>query len=179
MKAHVEAGIGNSDHNLITVKISVDTPPNIQQQPRRLWHYKKADVNGLQSFFKLFPWERHCFYNNNINDAVSNFTETVLHGMNKFIPSSFSKSNSNSKIFSKEATKAARQKKASHKKYKRNKISYEEYQATRKNCKTICAKEAKRADNKKANQAAELKISDRNLYLMVASVIFRKRLFQR
>ena len=29
IEAHVEAGIGNSDHNLITVKISVDTPPNI------------------------------------------------------------------------------------------------------------------------------------------------------
>ena len=37
-------------------------------------------------------------------------------------------------------------------------------------CKNICAKEAKRADNKKAGQAAELKMSDRNFYQMVASV---------
>ena len=172
MKAHVEAWkwIGNSDHNLITVKIFVDTPPNIQHQPRPLLHYYKADLDGLRSFLELFSWERHCFYNNNINDAVSNFTETVLHGMNKFIPSSFSKPNSNSKIISKEATKAARQNKTAHKKYKRNIISYEEYQAIRKNCKTICAKEAKTADNKKAGQKAELKISDRNFYQMVTSV---------
>ena len=87
--------------------------------------------------------------------------------MNKFIPSSFSKLNSTSKIFSKEATKAARQNKAVHKKYKRNKISYEEYQAIRKNCKNIhlMFKRSERAD-----QAAELKISDRNFYQMVASV---------
>ena len=84
--------------------------------------------------------------------------------MNKFIPSSISKLNSNSKIFSKEATRAARQKKAAHKKCKRNKISYKKYQAIRKNCKNICAKEAKRADNKKAKQAADLKISDRNFF---------------
>ena len=95
--------------------------------------YNKADLNSLRSFFQLFPLESHCFYNNNINDAVSNFTETVLQGMNKFIPLSVSKLNSNSKIFSKEAAKAATQNKAAYKKYKRNKISCEKYQAISKN----------------------------------------------
>ena len=80
MKAHVEAGIGTSDHNLITVETSVGTPPETQQQPRRLWHFKKGDLDGLRYFYKLFPWESHCFYNNNIDDAVSNFTATVLIG---------------------------------------------------------------------------------------------------
>ena len=44
------AGIGTSDHNLITVEISVGTPPETQQQPRRLWHFNKADLDGLRSF---------------------------------------------------------------------------------------------------------------------------------
>jgi len=170
MEAHVEAGIGNSDHNLITTKISVETPPEFGQQPRRLWHFNKADFDGLRSYYQNFPWERHCFYNNNIDDAVSNFTEAVLHGMNKFIPSSFSNSNSNFKIFSKEATKAAQSNKTAHKKYKRNEIPYEEYRAIRTKCKQICAREWKRALNKKANMDFELKISDRNFYQMVGSI---------
>ena len=80
MEARVEAGIGNLDHNLITIKIYVKHHLNTDSS---LWLLNQADYDGLRSFYQRFHWDSHCFYTNQIDDAVFNFSKTVLHRIPK------------------------------------------------------------------------------------------------
>ena len=180
MKANVESGIGNSDHRLVTTSVQIVPPPENLPPTRHIWNFSKGDYVGLGKFYEGFPWEMHCFGNQNektddsdvkydINSVVQKFTDTVLHGMSRYIPNSYVTSKVKKK-FSKKSAKAVREKKCAFNKYLKNKISYEEYRAIRNHSSKVCDEEARKIDKAKADKAASYTISDRQFYKLVGSV---------
>lgn len=83
----VGAPLGSSDHCLVRSKVSITTycrPSGM----RRVWHYKSADWDGLREFYASYPWKRICFSSDDPSYCADTIADTILQGMECFIPSS-------------------------------------------------------------------------------------------
>ena len=74
----------NCHHQIIHAEIDfkVFFPPPYQ---RKIWHYNRADYEGLRNCVNNFDWER-AFSNNHIEKQVEIFNHTIQNIVSNFIP---------------------------------------------------------------------------------------------
>ena len=72
-------------HQIVYGKLNFRIPPPPPSE-RTIWHYNRADLDGLQRSLKNFPWEHHLNLNQNIDWQVKTFNQTILNVMSNFIP---------------------------------------------------------------------------------------------
>ena len=72
-------------HNIIYCKINFHIPPPPPHE-RKIWHYSRANIEGLKRSISQFPWRQHLSLNQDPNWQVKSFTEIVLNVMSNFIP---------------------------------------------------------------------------------------------
>jgi hypothetical protein len=159
--------IGSSDHALISTSISMETPLSEKPISRKIWQYAKADYSGLRKFFTGFPWEFHCLQGNDADVAAVRFTETVLHGMEKFIPTKFSNNLKRDNRFSQKSASAVKEKRSAYRKFIEGTIDYSNYRDIRNAAKKICDKEADAYNSNIASSISGLSVSDRQFYQAV------------
>lgn len=82
----VTSPIGNSDHCLITAACSTQKQPLPPSCKRTIWHYQKADWDGLRNYFASFPWNQTCFATKDPSKVSEGITEVIQTGMDTFIP---------------------------------------------------------------------------------------------
>lgn len=70
---------------LVHCKISVRTPP-LPSSEQRVWYYQRANVGAIQRSLTEFPWDEQFLQNENVNEQVKIFTDTVLNVMSNFVP---------------------------------------------------------------------------------------------
>ncbi|XP_063636069.1 uncharacterized protein LOC134806671 [Cydia splendana] len=82
------APLGSSDHCL--VRSVVTTERTGQSRPsglRRVWHYGSADWDGLREFYASYPWGQLCFSSDDLDNCAKFVADTILLGMECFVPS--------------------------------------------------------------------------------------------
>lgn len=85
----VDAPLGSSDHCLIrTLAPCTRTDPPRPTSLRRLWQYKSADWDGLREYYASYPWRQLCFTSEDPDTCAAAVSETILAGMEYFIPNS-------------------------------------------------------------------------------------------
>ena len=82
----VSSPLGSSDHCLVTVTSSYAPPPPLPSTSRRLWHFDRTQRSELSHFFTDFPWGDCCFRSGDSDRATVSVTETVLAGMEAYVP---------------------------------------------------------------------------------------------
>ena len=83
----VSSPLGNYDHCLITLRH--DLLPHLDRPlvPHRVFHYSKADWDSLRTFYSSHPCSSG--FSNDPSSFASFITDTILLGMDLFIPSSY------------------------------------------------------------------------------------------
>ena len=83
----VEAPLGSSDHCLVRTQVPCThyNPPRSGGW-RRVWHYKSADWDGLREFYASYPWRQLCFATADPSICAASVAETILVGMECYIP---------------------------------------------------------------------------------------------
>ena len=167
----VKPKIGNSDHELVESKVSLCKCKRSKTVPRRIWHYKKMNYNGLQKFFQAYPWEKSCLHKSDPNKAAQIFTEVISHGMRKFIPSSLVLPKAK-KQFSKQARTASALKQKAFNLYLLNKTNEHRhaYKAASKTCKEIIDREKSKFNAAKAEKLSNCPTGTRQFWQMAKSV---------
>lgn len=84
-----QAPLGNSDHCLVHSVVQI-RPTNCTRPSgtRRVWHYRSADWDGLREFYASYPWRQLCFSSDDVEICANAVADTILQGMESFIPSS-------------------------------------------------------------------------------------------
>ena len=85
--------IGKADHDIIHVEYDIKAK-RIQQAPRKIYLYKRADMEGLRAHLARF---RDSFFSSNhshmsVNDMWVSFKSEVLEAVERFIPTKMTKS---------------------------------------------------------------------------------------
>ncbi|CAH2084689.1 unnamed protein product [Euphydryas editha] len=85
----VDAPLGSSDHCLIrTLAPCTRADPPRPTSLRRIWQYKSADWDGLREYYASYPWRQLCFTSEDPDTCAAAVSETILAGMEYFIPNS-------------------------------------------------------------------------------------------
>ena len=84
--------IGKADHDIINVKNDIKAK-RIQQAPRKIYLYKRADMEGLRAHLARF---RDSFLSSNhshisVNDMRVSFKSEILVAIERFIPTKMTK----------------------------------------------------------------------------------------
>ena len=113
--------LGSSDHNLISVSCPI-TPvqPLEPPSPRRYWHFGIADWDALRQYFFDFPWNDYCFQVGDPSVCAERVAEVILSGMEAYIPSSFSPTNTKKPWFTHACSKAIKNRERAFLGYRRN-----------------------------------------------------------
>ena len=72
-------------HQIIHCKINHKIPPPPPFE-RRIWHYNRANQDGLKKSVRNFPWAEHFSLNADPNWQVEQFNEIILNIMSNFVP---------------------------------------------------------------------------------------------
>ncbi|XP_050298292.1 uncharacterized protein LOC126737434, partial [Anthonomus grandis grandis] len=116
----VHALLGTSDHKLITVSCQLKVKTQDPPMPRKVWHYKSAEWNHLREFYRSFPWKEVCFRTNNISECANQITETILAGMEAYIPFSTKCGSNNKQWFNLNCKNAVNTKNAAYRKLRQH-----------------------------------------------------------
>ena len=84
----IESGVLQSVHDLHHLPVfSKYSITQSRQYPvkREVWHYRNADVNGLNTAIQAFNWTE-LINSDNVDSAVDRFTKTYMHIAKDFIP---------------------------------------------------------------------------------------------
>ena len=77
-------------HQITHCKINLKTRPPPPYE-RKIWHYDRANIDGLKRSMSNFPWHEQLNLNQDVNWQTTFFTETVLNIMSNFIPNEIKK----------------------------------------------------------------------------------------
>ena len=72
-------------HKIIYCKINYKIPPPPPFE-RKIWHYNRANHEGIERSIQNVPWAQNLNINNDPNWQVEKFTEIILNIMSNFIP---------------------------------------------------------------------------------------------
>ena len=77
-------------HQMTFCKLNFKIPPP-PKYDRKLWHFKKAQIDLIQKAIKSFPWERLLKNTPDPSDQVNLLNETILNIMSNFVPNEIKK----------------------------------------------------------------------------------------
>ena len=114
----VSSPLGNSDHCRITLRHDflpqLDRPLSTQ----RVFHYRKADLDSLRTCYSSYHWSSG--FSNDLSSLASFIIDTILFGIDLFIPSCYKPGKKNSpKWFNSQCANAGNVKNHYFKEWKR------------------------------------------------------------
>ena len=133
----VSSPLGSSDHCLVAVTTSYASPPPLPSTSRRLWHYDRIQRSELSNFFTDFPWGDCCFRSGDSDCATISVTETILAGMEAYVPYTIKSFSPSKPWFDHGCSRAVQAREHAYQTYvhSRSDLTYHAFIAARNRCK--------------------------------------------
>lgn len=170
----VNTPLGNSDHCLVSA--TFQSASLMQSHPliakRNVWHYGRADWEGLNSFYRNIDWS-YCFSNGDVDIATHRVTFLLQLGMNLFIPCSERKvTNKTESWFTSDCKVASANKNSAFSSYKSNPSpeNHQIYKHARNLCNSVLKNAKRQHEQMIKNKILKADKGSRSFWSFVSSV---------
>lgn len=148
--------LGNSDHSILSIELLFN--PKLVDSSEQIYNWRKADYEGLNNYLSNFDWFNN-ISSSCVNSAWSTFKETVMDGVDQFVPKITRRSNNHPPWLTNNVRRLINQKQRHYKSYMKFKSIelLERYKISEKLCKKAVRSAKRRYEKKLAHDPNQKK----------------------